>query len=183
MAEKKIVMYASDEASKQITTTGWLSADGRFWGKDEHMARWCGCTHMLCACGEVMDKSYTICRTCRDKASDERYAALERKLWDGKAPICIYGGDQYFWDEDGLIEYCEALDCTPADLQLVFCEPTYAKEICGSEYFCDDLAGDCELPGELEDAFEELNKRIREFREPLSWFPGKVAVLIPEVPC
>ncbi len=182
MSDKKVIMYNSDEAAKQVTVTGWVGADGRFWGKDEHMARWGGCTHMACKCGEVMDKNYTICRACRDKASDERFAALERKLWDGKAPICIYGGDRYFWGEEDLMEYCEEFDCTPDDLQLVFCEPNYAREIEAGDHFDGLLGDDCDVPSDLEDAFEELNKIIRERKEPLSWSPGKIAVLMPEVP-
>jgi hypothetical protein len=48
MPEEKVVMYESSEAASIQTVTGWVGADGRFWGNDEHMARYCGATHRHC---------------------------------------------------------------------------------------------------------------------------------------
>ncbi|WP_244858805.1 hypothetical protein [Pseudomonas sp. B2021] len=48
MPEEKVVMYEPPQAASIQTVTGWVGADGRFWGKDEHMARWCGATHRHC---------------------------------------------------------------------------------------------------------------------------------------
>jgi hypothetical protein len=45
---EKIVMMDSDEAASIQTVTGWVDRHGRFWGKDEHQARWCGATHRKC---------------------------------------------------------------------------------------------------------------------------------------
>ncbi|MEQ1969482.1 ead/Ea22-like family protein, partial [Xenorhabdus nematophila] len=45
---KKIVMYDSPEAAQIKIVTGWVSRDGRFWGDDERMARYCGATHRQC---------------------------------------------------------------------------------------------------------------------------------------
>ena len=44
----KIVMMDSDKAASIQTVTGWVDRQGRFWGKDEHQARWCGATHRKC---------------------------------------------------------------------------------------------------------------------------------------
>jgi len=45
---EKIVPYDSAEAASIQTVTGWVSRSGRFWGNDEHMARYDGCTHRKC---------------------------------------------------------------------------------------------------------------------------------------
>ncbi|HAT6800607.1 TPA: hypothetical protein JAN03_00980 [Citrobacter freundii] len=48
MKTEKIVMMDSDEAASIQTVTGWVDRHGRFWGGDEHQARWCGATHRKC---------------------------------------------------------------------------------------------------------------------------------------
>lgn len=48
MKTEKIVMMDSDEAASIQTVTGWVDRQGRFWGGDEHQARWCGATHRKC---------------------------------------------------------------------------------------------------------------------------------------
>ncbi|WP_407226469.1 hypothetical protein [Enterobacter roggenkampii] len=48
MKTEKIVMMDSDEAASIQTVTGWVDRQGRFWGSDEHQARWCGATHRKC---------------------------------------------------------------------------------------------------------------------------------------
>jgi hypothetical protein len=115
---------------------GWQSRDGRFYDDDEHLARWAGCTQLLCDCGAEMEKGYTICEACRGKADAGKYEAMPFKEWDGKTPLVIYGDDIYFWDEDGVLEYCEEHDCQPEDLRLVICEPQYAQEVEPNEYLC-----------------------------------------------
>ncbi|KGB00537.1 hypothetical protein DR73_495 [Enterobacteriaceae bacterium ATCC 29904] len=39
---EKVVMMDSPEAASIQTLTGWVDRQGRYWGKDEHQARWCG---------------------------------------------------------------------------------------------------------------------------------------------
>jgi len=58
------VLYASDEAAQLVTVTGWRSRTGRFYGSDEHLARWDGCTHQICECGAEMPRGFTKCNTC-----------------------------------------------------------------------------------------------------------------------
>ena len=48
MADKSVIMYDSPEAASIKTITGWVSSAGRFWGDNEHMARYDGSTHMKC---------------------------------------------------------------------------------------------------------------------------------------
>lgn len=175
--EKKIILGTSDEAAKIETVTGWMSRTGRFWGKDERAARYDGSTHRLCSCGEVIEKQ-GYCRPCADKKEAEKFAAMERKEWDGTTPLCLYHADRYFWDIDELTDYCEENEVQPDQLNLVICEPIYAREIDPNEYYHDDLPEDGEVDSELEAAFEELNKLIRESKPILSWMPGKFAAIV-----
>lgn len=179
--QKPIVMYDSDEAAKQETLTGWVSRRGMFFGSGnnaEHIARYDGCTHVRCACGEIVEKSWTACQKCRDRKADERFADLPSKEWDGKTPLCLFRSDTYFCDEQELADYCEEHDTTPEQLQLMLCEPQYATEIDPNDHYHDLLPDDGEVTGELWAAFEELNQRIREYREPLCWMEGKYRAIL-----
>lgn len=181
MSETK-VMYASDEAAKRVTVTGWMSRDGIFWpdGKDpkfaEHHARWGGCTHLICECGNEHRKGWTMCDACRNKKDDERYQAMEYKEWQGE-PVCIFRDDTYFFSEDAIIDWAEENEIGDlSTIQLVICEPQTAHEIEGDEYYCDYLPEDMELADvapKLAAAIEDVNEVIRKEQETLCWMPGK----------
>lgn len=178
MKETKQVLYTSDDAAKFVTNiSGWIDCRSRFWGNDEHMARWSGCTHVVCPnCGKPTQKTYTICSDCREKRAIERYKAKERKEWDGNTPLYSETADEYFFDQDDLNDYLDTRDCTAQSLQLVICEPEYFREI-ESDYFYDDLPEDNDIPSEIADALEDLNRVIRE-QGPSLWHPGKYAAKI-----
>ena len=182
MKESPIVLFSSEEAASNLTVTGWVSRRGLFYGANEHVARWDGCTHIVCDCGEITEKTYTHCKVCREKRQAERFAAKERVLWDGVVPLCLWDGDRYFFSEEDLLDYCDEHDVAPGDLSLVICEPTFARQINPTEFYCDDLPddGDGEVPAELAAAFAELNERIAAYRVPLSWSPGKYAAILPD---
>jgi hypothetical protein len=171
----KKIFYDSQEAAQIKTITGWVSSCNRFWGGDEHMARWDGCTHQYCKCGNEVERSRIICSTCSSKLQDEKYMAMPFKCWDGKGLLVIYGDDTYFNDEDEVLEYCEEHEISPDALQLVICEPQYAWEI-DTDYFSDILPEDKTLDDcypELAEAIERVNELIRKKETPLSWAAGK----------
>jgi hypothetical protein len=177
--DEEVVMYNAPEAAKFVTNiSGWVSRHGQYWGSDEHMARWSGCTHKLCDCGKPMTKSYTACNECRAKNDVERYNAMPFKEWSDE-PLYSRSADEYFFNAEDIYDYCENNECTPDSLQLVICEPRYAREIDPNEYYCDDLPEDGEVDGELEAAFKELNEKIKAYDTPLSWHPSKVRTSVP----
>lgn len=170
------VHYASDEAARLKTLTGWVSRHGHFYGDNEHLARWDGCTHQTCACGAEMARGYTACPSCRDKTQLARYEALAFKEWDGATPLTLFNDDTYFWDEDGVLDYCEMNGLQPSDLRLVICEPQFAWEVEPDDYLCDILPKDSsveDVDPELAEAFEALNRVIRERKKPISWSGGE----------
>lgn len=171
-ANEKIIMYDSPEAAERVTITGWKSKgdDNSFWGDDEHMARWCGCTHKVCECGNIMSKSYTKCETCIAKIDREVYNKLPFKEWDKKEVVCINDGDKYFFDIDELRDYMHFNNLTEIDL--LICDPIHYNELEADDY-CQDAHEDWEPEKELEDAVKAFNEVIKTLA-PHSWTPGKI---------
>lgn len=170
--EEKIIMYDTPEAAEEITLTGWVSKgkDGRFFYKDEHMARWAGCTHLKCDCGAIMEKAYTRCATCRDKSQRERYDAMPFKEYDGDF-VVEYNGDRFFWSEDEIVEYLEENDIQ--EINLLFCDPVHHRSISIEDIATDDCHDGYDPPGELIKKINELNSFIQTL-PPHSYYPGKV---------
>jgi len=171
------ILYRSAKSAKWMTDIeGWVDSNGRFWGENEHMARWSGCTHIDCAeCGKPTPVSGpTICGECKDKKELEKYRSMPRMRWDGKTPLYSATNDKYFFDEDDLLDYIEEEGGTVDDLKLIICEPNKFPEIEG-DYFYDELPEDGVLPTEIEIAIDAMNKVIRA-QPPASWSPGKYAV-------
>ena len=181
MPEENVVMYDSPEAASIQTVTGWVGADGRFWGEDEHMARYCGATHRRCAANpeHQIYEVNSYCKECHQERRQAKFAAMPVKEWAGE-PLVIFDGDTYFFDEDSLRDYLIDSDIDLADLQLCICEPNYPRPIDPSDVFSDDLPEDGEIrDDQLEAAFELLNEMIRK-SEPLSWSEGKFATKLPQ---
>lgn len=173
METKEIILDTDEAAASQKTITGWVSRNGRFYGKDEQLARYDGCTHKTCECGNPVEKSWIKCPNCRAKKDTERYNAFPFKEWDGKEPICMFDGDKYFFSEEDIEMYLEDNeDLNPEDLRLVICEPNYPHEIT-EDWWADDLPEDGEMPKALSDKIDELNKFIKTM-PPLSYSPGKI---------
>ena len=181
MREEKVVMYESPEAASIQTVTGWVDPSGRFWGKDEHMARYCGSTHRQCANNPAHPIHATNgwCEDCRAEIRAAKFDAMPKRVWAGEV-ITEYDGDKYFFDEESLRDHLIDNDIDPADLKLVFCTPNYPSQIDPNDHFCDDLPEDGEInDDQLLAAFDLLNEMIRK-SPPLSWSPGKEAVDLPK---
>lgn len=173
MESKEIIMYDSPEAAQYKTVTGWVGG-GRFWGKDEHMARYCGSTHNKCACGNTMSKSYTLCEGCMAKKRKEAYLQLPYKEYDG-SPVAMQWGERYFFNEEEIICHLEDLFIEEGieELELVFCEEQHFFEI-DSEIWRDILPEDeYDLPNKMQDAIDALNEVIKSL-PPASYLPGKI---------
>jgi len=177
-----IILYNSDEAAHfRNDISGWVSSGGRFYGNDEDLARWAGCTHKKCSsCGNIISKQYSICADCKDKKEASIFNSFPKIEWDGKVPISIFQSDTYFFSEEDLDNYCWEHDCEPYDLQLVLCKPVHANEI-DSDYYADSLAEDTileEVAPELAEKIEQLNSFIRENKFILSWEPSHIQVVV-----
>jgi len=170
---KEVVMFESEDAAQLKTVTGWVSRDGRFYGDDERIARYAGCTHRKCgSCESTVEKYRIYCDACTSKRTIEKYLTLESKPWDGETPLCTYDDDRYFFDWESVEEYCEDNEIKLEDLMLVICDPVKPSLLDANEMFCDELAEDGECPEEVANAIEAVNEAIRK-ASPFSWYPGK----------
>lgn len=169
----KIIHYDSDEAAKIVTLTGWLSSDGRFWGQDEHMARYSGCTHQKCDCGNITERGRTKCDDCSNKLHIERYNKKPFKEWDSQQFVYCEHYDKYFFNKGDLDDFIEEEEIDAQSLMLVICDPQNFGEL-NNDYWEDVLPenGDGELPKLLQEAVDNLNKIINTL-SPASWIPGK----------
>lgn len=170
--EKKQIMHDSPEAASIQTVTGWVSSTGRFWGKDEHMARYEGSTHKRCECGEVIAGGNTRCSACQGKYNIERYNALPYRDWDHASAVYDEVSDRYFFGEDELIEYLEEEEVKPEDLRLLICTPNYPHKIDSSiweDIYPEEWDDD---PKDLSDAINEFNDKLSKMK-PFSYSPSK----------
>lgn len=170
---EEIILDTDDKAAQLKTVTGWVSREGQFFGQDESLARFAGCTHRKCnSCENITNKSWLICESCRHKKNAEEYKNMSFKEWDKNEPICTLDGDKYFFEEDELQIYCEENEIDPEDLMLVICEGNYPSTI-HEDYWQDDLPEDGEIPEELQKKVDEINALIKTL-PPLSYYPSKV---------
>lgn len=179
---EEVVLYDSPEAAQFKTVEGWVGRDGSFWGKDEHMARYCGSTHKRCVCGEVHSKSYTMCDDCIEAVRVERYRARPTKDYEDGDVLYSESHDEYFFDLGELFDYIDNADepVTIAGLDLLICEPNDFHPLEPRDHFSDILGEDGEVPDEVEAAFDALNA-VLEKAKPPSWSPGKYAAIgVPE---
>ena len=175
--EEFVVLIDSQEAATYKTgLSGWVSRSGRFWGEDERMARFDGCTHKNCdTCGGLV-RINSYCRPCYDAMRDEKFKSFEIKEWDGQTPLNIWGEDVFFFCEEDLEDYCIDNDITPDQLQLVFCIGKNINTIDEGQLL-DSLHEDAELPKDVSDALDRLNKAILA-AGPQTYFPGNIAARV-----
>ena len=179
--QKTVIMYDAPEAASIQTVTGWVSADGRFFGKDEDLARFCGATHRRCK----NDPEHPVheingyCYQCHKERRHQVFAAMPAKEWSDE-PLVGFDDDNYFFDAESLRDYLLESDVSLSDLRLCICEPNMPREIDPSDVFSDDLPEDGEiLDDQLAAAFDLLNEMIRQ-SGPLSWSQGKYAAVLPK---
>lgn len=174
MSKNEIIMMDAPEAAKQVTVTLWQSMGGRLFN-EERLARYDSATHRKCEeCGAIVEKAWLSCPSCRDKRDYERWLAMPRVEYDGKAMLYSQANDKYYSDEDEAVcdlEKGENLN----DLQLVICEPNYARQLDADDF---DLPEDGDLSQTIIAAMDEYNAKVK--KEIVSWSPGKTVPVFKE---
>ena len=168
-----------DNAEQRTAIKGWCCKTcNRFWGDDQHMARYCCATDFPCKhCGGRTDKGRVRCDGCWQKEVCKRFEKLEAKPYDGSV-VVTYDDDRYFFEEDELLEWLadtiEGEGGNTDDVMLVFAEsrqPSWRHSV--SELVCDDLDPDSEWDtSEIDGIIAEWVKA----NAPTVYFPTKVRV-------
>ena len=154
---------------------------------DQHIARYCCATDLPCGeegCTGRAEKPYTCCGACLEKKHATRYAALAEAEWDGETPLVTFDGDQYFYDEDGLLDYCADEDVKIADLRLVICQPVGLPEFDVFEFLSGYLYEDCDVE-DFAAPPQEIDKSVDDWIQkhaPKSWEAGKTRPTIASLP-
>ncbi len=182
-----------EESAEYLTNIkGWVcKVCKRYFGENEHLARFCCATDMPCDCGNRKEKHYSMCSSCRNKLADEKYLNREAKVWDGVKMIYSEATDKYFFDVDSILEYlydCEEYEeyeeCEnftkliqkqAIDLKLVICEPVKKPYFDMQEFLEDALPEDYDL--DCDDINRIVNKWIED-QGTLAWYPGKYRLLV-----
>ncbi len=172
-----------EQSAEQRTVTGWCCTFcDRWWGTDEHMARYCCASDQPCekGCGRRTTKGHRWCDECSEADKKVRFAALPRVEWDGKTPLCTWDNDKFFFHVEEIEYYLDDNEeLKLEDLQLVVCEPSRPRQFDIDDYLTDEMPEDCsasDLPGA-----KEAEKAVNDFIEkasPLSWFPTNKAVIL-----
>lgn len=178
----KIILRESDESAKFVTNiSGWVDRHGNFYGEDEKLARYSGCTHNKCnKCNNVYSK-HTHCKICFEREEIQRYNNLPRKEWDRKTPLYSLLTDKYYFDIDYIFDDMSEYNIKDiSEFRFIICRRTKISEI-HRDYWADDIdcSGDCEfiIPDNILDALDVLNKEIRTTKLDL-WEPSDIAAIV-----
>jgi hypothetical protein len=71
--EPVIFPQSPQAATFRTELEGWVSRHGIFYGDNEYAARFNGCTHGICACGQLREKNYASCKACRQATEDAKF--------------------------------------------------------------------------------------------------------------
>lgn len=171
--EAKVILMDSPEAASIQTLTGWVDRHGRFWGNNEHHARWCGATHRKCKNKpdeHPIHSTHGYCEECHRESRQAKFATFERAVWAGE-PLVIFDDDQYFFDAESLADYCWEKSLFPSELELLICEPNHPRELDISDY-CEEIIPDggdyYDIPEAIRNAVDALNQAFKE-SSPISY--------------
>lgn len=150
----------------------WQGVKDNKFSTDEHRIRINNCTHHECNCGkEIENNGWQACQDCRHEQRMKKYREMQQVPW-GSFPVVIFDGDQYFFDEEEFLEYCENEDISPEDLNLCVAEPNHMGEI-DTDYWS------CIIPEENDDPFsKEFHEGLKALNEliknhaPISYSQG-----------
>lgn len=156
-------------AERQTGIEGWCCKTcHRFWGDDEHMARWCCAKDLPCECGKRIIGSWTKCQTCRDAADDAKWLARPEAAWDGSFPLAIWDDDKFFWEVDELWDWLadhDDADFDPLDLKWTTAVPSKIRTVELADIVSDYLDEDDQTD------FSEIDKIIND------WIAANVTTL------
>lgn len=177
--KNEVIMYDSPEAAQLVTVTGWATKDGRFFGDNEHLARYHGSTHKHCDNNEdhAAYRSNSYCELCATAKRIEVFNAMPVVEWGGDTPLNLFDTDLYFYESGQILDHCDEYGLDPAGLQLVLCEPNHMHTIDADDHWADVFEEDALLPSEVERALNELNAAIEEHGKSVSWSPGNKRVI------
>jgi hypothetical protein len=131
-------------------------------------------THRDCEeCGVEFQKQYTydrFCNDCSNKIRKDKYMKLELVEWNGEDALNIYNDDQYFFDLEEVLEYCDENEIELKNLQLVTTYRTSFSPIDWETIEQDQTHEDWEPSDEFKSKVDEFNKWLTS-QSTSTWMP------------
>ena len=133
----------------------WTAADA------EKAARRCCSENSIChLCAQRRTRyPHRACDVCTARRHRDRWTNCEVRPLE--FPLTTQNDDQWFWDEDSLLDYCEELDEPPESLLLRIGKRVAPRIFEPSEFWCDDTSEDDD-PTDAPEC-RELAKAINEW--------------------
>lgn len=174
-----IIMYESPEAASIQTVTGWVSRDGRFFGDDELLARYCGSTHRTCDTNpeHQVFRTNGYCEQCANEKEMSKFAAMPIADWDGEAMLYLVEHDRFYNCATDIQRFCERSELQIKDLKVVLCEPINMDKV-ESDYWESSFADEVDLDSAIQTALDALNAAIEAHGKAVSWMPGSNRVIL-----
>lgn len=165
--------YNYDEGAKRKTIDVWICVTcGRAWPVEskqpgwtaedaEKAARTCCSRNSPCPFCKTNRTKYPshACESCAPKLERERWEKCRVLPLD--FPLCLQDGDEWFWSEDDLWDYCDEHEAKPQDLLLRIGEKKPAPEFNPDEFWADYLPEDAE-PLKCQELTDAINRWARE---------------------
>ena len=177
-----------EDAAEEATVTGWVCKKCHRWygygESGERSARYCCHTDAPCGtpgCTERKGKPYVLCDKCRRHKDNEQWAALPRVEWDGVTPLCLWNGDEYFFDADSLGEYIVESGLSVREVRVVLCEPDPGRTFDMEEFLQDHLPGE---DGHFPHDCTEINKIVNDWIDehaPYCWWGRGKAISVESI--
>ncbi|HRH31971.1 MAG TPA: hypothetical protein PLK06_01470 [bacterium] len=178
-----------EESAAEVTVKGWACRQCHRWfGKDEHMARWCCAKTIPCECGGRIVGSWASCKDCRDRkeaAKKHELFANAVKLTEWEGPIYVDGVTHNEGFFENVEEYLDLLVWN-ADLEIPdfvwVCDSMPMNLLSASEIAenaCEDLFEDA---ADQVKGLEDLQSALDEFFDVNSslvgWHPNHKKCLV-----
>lgn len=156
---------------------GWTGPNGLYYGKGdlgEERARYANCTHKRCECGNLMDKTWSRCNSCREKSATERWYKRELIKYDGESYLYDETTGRYFSSIEDIFDDYISEDLNVGDARVLLCE----QKVGISFVNLDDLNEDSGTEEEgIMSFYPEIQKKVDELNEmiknatPVLWYP------------
>lgn len=181
------VHYDDAEIEFRTDISGWVTPDGRYFGDNQHLARWNSCTTVTCAsedCDNHTHKQWTHCLPCRNKTKKDKWEKADKAPLSVSS-VCLWSDavGEYFSGWERVEEYCEEFDSAPEELLLYHCKRNKAPVFELEDFLCDIIPEDHTVEdvtsSEVIEAASRLNKLLQACNLN-SYSPSKIAVEIKE---
>lgn len=173
---KDIYVEGSDIELEKKTVEVYVSKKGGLFLTEESALK-DSYTHIKCSKHDKIYAKNSYCYECSEDRQLEKFYKMEEVEYDGTSWMYSEEYDEWCPDMDTAEEIAEYHEVELKDLRLVLAVPNNLHEV-EEDYWEDIWYDGAQLPSEVEDALENLNKAIREHGKNFSWEAGNKRIKV-----